>query len=287
MSSEKQVLANQKNALLSTGPTTEEGKSIVAKNAIRHGILSRDLIVSSTLGKENEGEYQEMLNSLIDCLAPQNQIESLLVEKIAIDFWRLRRVIRFEAGSIGKYLETLFKDFYSFGKKGNKGIDQEILYKKRCIEWNSSYIACLKKEEVSFDQPLWKGDGIESDIIEDFYLIAKNSDSIPRVEKDRLYSGSPSFPEMKAILARNGYPSKTEISATLIELYIQQNQRLEKEIKDLEQSKLDNNIADELTRMLATLPQEENTDKIMKYERSLQKSIYQNLFLLKKLQGLF
>lgn len=113
MTTAKQNKANQNNALLSTGPVTDSGKAIVSLNAVRHGIFTKDLIVSCSFGKEDQGEYEELLRNLISSLSPENQVESLLVEKIAIDFWRLRRVIRFEAGSIGKYLEEIFKEFYS------------------------------------------------------------------------------------------------------------------------------------------------------------------------------
>lgn len=47
MSTEKQLVANQQNAQLSTGPSTMSGKSIVATNAIKHGIFTKDLILSS------------------------------------------------------------------------------------------------------------------------------------------------------------------------------------------------------------------------------------------------
>jgi hypothetical protein len=117
MTTEKQRIANQANALLSTGPTSEEGKAIVSANSTKHGIFTKDLIVSSTIGRENADEYNEVLNNLKECFMPQNQMESLLVEKITIDFWRLRRVIRYEAASISSYLETIFKNFYTFGKK--------------------------------------------------------------------------------------------------------------------------------------------------------------------------
>ncbi|MBX9743964.1 MAG: hypothetical protein K2X08_01995 [Chlamydiales bacterium] len=73
--------------------------------------------MSCSFGKEDQGEYEELLSNLVSSLSPQNQIESLLVEKIAIDFWRLRRVIQFEAESISKYLETIFQEFYTYGKK--------------------------------------------------------------------------------------------------------------------------------------------------------------------------
>ena len=138
MTTEKQMLANQQNAQLSTGPITLLGKAAVASNAIKHGIFTKDLIISSTLGKEDESEYLEMLNNLIGCLTPQNQIESLLVEKIAIDFWRLRRVIRFEVGSIEKYLEKIFDDFYSYPRKTNEEIDTEIEGKNEYLKWLSS-----------------------------------------------------------------------------------------------------------------------------------------------------
>lgn len=288
MYSEKQLLANQQNAQLSTGPKTATGKAIIATNAIKHGIFTKDLIVTSTLGKEDEEEYLEMLNNLEGCLTPQNQMESLLVEKIAIDFWRLRRVIRFEAGSIGKCLETIFEEFYFHDRKNNEKIDIEIQWKKNYTDWIASYLEYLKKEEVSFDQPIWKREEIESDIIEDFCLIIKSIDSFTYEEKKKLLYGEDSnFAKLRTILKQNGYSSKKEISAKLIEIYAHEKKHHEREIEELEQKRLGNIDADKLNSMLGTIPQENSADKILKYERSLQKSIFQNLFLLKKLQGSF
>jgi hypothetical protein len=39
-------------------------------------------------------------------------MESLLIEKIAVDYWRLRRVLRFENGAISKYPGISVSDFY-------------------------------------------------------------------------------------------------------------------------------------------------------------------------------
>ena len=55
MTSEKQLLANQNNALMSTGPATVKGKAVISTNAIKHGIFTKDLIISSDFAKE-EGE---------------------------------------------------------------------------------------------------------------------------------------------------------------------------------------------------------------------------------------
>lgn len=46
MTSEKQIEANRENALKSTGPLSIEGKSRASKNAMKHGILSKNLVVS-------------------------------------------------------------------------------------------------------------------------------------------------------------------------------------------------------------------------------------------------
>lgn len=111
MTSNLQVIANQTNCQLSTGPKSEEGKKVISKNAIKHGIFTKDLMLKSEVCQESEVEYQELFSGLVDSLTPQSEIESLLVEKIAIDFWRLRRVIRFETGSIKKYLEDVLADY--------------------------------------------------------------------------------------------------------------------------------------------------------------------------------
>jgi len=285
MTTAKQNKANQNNALLSTGPVTDSGKAIVSLNAMRHGIFTKDLIVTCSFGKEDQEEYEELLSNLISSLSPQNQIESLLVEKIAIDFWRLRRVIRFEAGSIGKYLETIFQEFYSYGKQNNLEIEKEIEGKQQYIDWIDRYVECLKKEEVNFNNPTWAGEDVESNIVDDFSLIIKTIDTLSRDEKDRLLYDNCSYEELKKVVSKNGYSSKKEISTKLTEIYGEQRQSLENEIRKLEKNKVANIEADKLNGMLGMVPQEENTDKILKYERSLQKSIFQNLFLLKKLQG--
>ena len=42
--SDKQIQANRRNALKSTGPTTPQGKRAVRQNALEHGILARETV---------------------------------------------------------------------------------------------------------------------------------------------------------------------------------------------------------------------------------------------------
>ena len=288
MTTEKQLLANLQNAQLSTGPTTAAGKYVVATNAIKHGIFTKDLILNSDIGQESEEEYSEILNNLKACLCPCNQMESLLVEKIAIDFWRLRRIIRFETGSIAQGIKSLLKEFYSHGTQNNEKNEEEIHLKQQLIEWNVSYLRYLTEGKVTFDLPQWKDNDFTSDIIEDLYVIAKSLNTLTKGEKEMLYNSFElHFEELRALLKKYGYHETKEISNKLIEIYTKQNHKLEEEIQKLSKQKLMNNASNSLIYNLGMTPPVENTEKIMKYERSLQKSIFQNIIMLKKLQGAF
>lgn len=287
MTSHKQLLANQQNAKLSTGPITVEGKEIVATNPIKHGIFTKDLIISSGAGQESQEEYNELLANLIQSLAPRNQMESLLVEKIAVDFWRLRRTLRFEAGSISKHTEGMIDSYYSYGKSDNAAIDKQIEQAEMQLAWTVAFLKCLKKNEVTFDQPNWEGKTISSDIIEDFLLIARSLPNLSRTERDQLYHGEYTFESLSALLARHGYSQDEHIATRLIELYSKENERLSREVEELYMTKAQNQTTDLRNSMIGSLPSEENTEKALKYERSIQKSIFQNIFLLKKLQGIY
>jgi hypothetical protein len=45
MTSDKQGAANRRNAQKSTGPKTPEGKAAVRLNAMKHGLLSKDVLL--------------------------------------------------------------------------------------------------------------------------------------------------------------------------------------------------------------------------------------------------
>ncbi len=57
-------------------------------------------------GKERRGKYAALLARLCEDLRPANALEELLVENIAVCYWRLRRVLRCETGEIRKGLDN-------------------------------------------------------------------------------------------------------------------------------------------------------------------------------------
>ncbi len=98
MASVQQLTANRQNALKSTGPKTLEGKANACLNSLKHGLLSKDLVI----GEEKVKELQQFKDAIYQALCPQGAMEELLVEKIVNAAWRLRRLTKAE----GEFLES-------------------------------------------------------------------------------------------------------------------------------------------------------------------------------------
>ena len=94
--------ANRRNSQGSTGPRTAEGKLRVSKNSVKHGLLSKDVIVKG----ESEIDFMNFRQSLYLELAPVGQLEQLLADRIIASFWRLKRV-----GKIGVELLSNLSSF--------------------------------------------------------------------------------------------------------------------------------------------------------------------------------
>ena len=95
-SSAQRLAANRTNARSSTGPITARGKSIAARNATQHGLLSARLL----LDDEDGSEFQNLLGELMGSLHPADAVERLLVERIAVTAWRQQRLVRAETAKL-------------------------------------------------------------------------------------------------------------------------------------------------------------------------------------------
>jgi hypothetical protein len=99
MGTPQQNQANYRNSRLSKGPKTPEGKARAAKNALKHGLLSRGVL----LPDEDAGAFSELSRCLAEDLNPVGGLEILLVDRIIDLFWRLQRSRKFEAGILAWY----------------------------------------------------------------------------------------------------------------------------------------------------------------------------------------
>jgi hypothetical protein len=94
MSSFRQIEANRRNARLSTGPVTEEGKRTSRQNALRHG-LTAETVIDALEDAEDYAAFELAVTADYDA---QSAVERELVLRLASLLWRLRRATTIESG---------------------------------------------------------------------------------------------------------------------------------------------------------------------------------------------
>jgi len=148
--SPKQLIANRNNSK-NGGVKTEEGKLVSSKNALRHGYLSQQV-----LPKEFE-VYQNLYDELVIEMKPENILERVLVERIAVHILQLNRISYSKSEFVnfcenpGKF-EDLFSDMLS-----NKIITIEEPYKPKVKHGDVKMLLELyHRYEVSVENRFYK-----------------------------------------------------------------------------------------------------------------------------------
>ena len=77
MSTKAQTKANKKNAQKSTGPRTAEGKAVVSKNAVKHGLFAAEAVITG----EDPAEYEACRDHFLAELVPVGAVETMLAER--------------------------------------------------------------------------------------------------------------------------------------------------------------------------------------------------------------
>src|SRR5437762_11963832 len=88
MATTKQIEANRRNALQSTGPKTPEGKAAVRLDALRHGLRARTVVLPG----EKPEEFQQLCDDLETEWSPKSRTEQFYVEQMAVSQWKLNRM---------------------------------------------------------------------------------------------------------------------------------------------------------------------------------------------------
>jgi hypothetical protein len=94
VSSFQQIEANRRNARLSTGPVTEDGKRKSRQNALRHG-LTAETVIDALEDAEDYAAFEMAVAADYDA---QSAVERELVLRLASLLWRLRRATAIESG---------------------------------------------------------------------------------------------------------------------------------------------------------------------------------------------
>jgi hypothetical protein len=94
MTSIKQIEANRRNSLKSTGPKTEAGQGTSRRNALRHG-LTAETVIGALEDTEDYKAFEAAITADYDA---QSAVERELVLRLASLLWRLRRATTIETG---------------------------------------------------------------------------------------------------------------------------------------------------------------------------------------------
>ena len=84
----------------------------------------------------------------------------------------------------------------------------------------------------------------------------------------------------------NMHKTDEELDEKIAEYQTSEGNHHQKQIDELEQSKLKNKYAEEVAIKTSSLPAGDTYEKVIKYEKAVQRSILQNLALLKRLQSM-
>src|SRR5271165_1686676 len=103
MTSFRQIEANRRNALWSTGPKTEDGKRRSRRNAIRHGLTAETVVIAL----EDIEDYQAFEAAIIADYDARTAVERELVLRLASLLWRIRRATAIETDLLQIQAEIL------------------------------------------------------------------------------------------------------------------------------------------------------------------------------------
>jgi hypothetical protein len=281
--SQKQLEANRANARKG-GVKTPEGKEIVRYNALKHGLLAREAVITVGEGAENPDEFAALLEDLSMQLQPQGVMEGMLVEKMAVAYWRLRRANRYEVGLIRDELDTASEDYY--GKthfdgtkmhKTDEEIEKEILTEKEAI-------ASWKKDKRDFTRMRKKGKPFEE--IYDWegnwdWLYDKISHLFP---EDYDYGEDFGAKEIREFLNTDAGWDDDKIWQTHIDICDDGVPLHREKIAGLEKEKEKNQLRLQVIKCLGSIPSIHELNRLLRYEGAIERQFYKALNQLERLQ---
>ena len=135
MTSPKQFEANRQNALLSTGPRSNEGKQRSSRNALRHGLTAETVIEPI----EDAEDYKAFEEAITADYAAETALERELVLRLASLLWRLRRTTSIETGLLQMQ-----------GTRSQPG-------KRRQAQCELAHVVTLIDPASSHPTPAWSG----------------------------------------------------------------------------------------------------------------------------------
>jgi len=98
-----QALASRENGARSRGPVTPAGKGRSARNALKHGLRARAVVL---LDDEDAAAFEALERALHAELAPRGRLQNELAQRVVHAAWRARRADRMESEVLARHLDA-------------------------------------------------------------------------------------------------------------------------------------------------------------------------------------
>ena len=154
--SERRIQANRRNAQRSTGPKTARGKDIAARNSFKHGLLASSAVITLGPAKEKKAEFDALLSGLRDYFGPVGAVEEVLVEEIAVSYWKEKRAQLYENGEVLRRLHNVvghelrneadYEEGINDLLPAYEGDNQRLLTSSQGLEYVLGFLAKVREE---------------------------------------------------------------------------------------------------------------------------------------------
>jgi len=261
--SERKRAANRQNARRSTGPKSEAGKGRSRWNAMKHGLLVKEVPANHwPYVLDDPSPFEPLMKALFDHFSPEGPVEGMLVELIAQCYWRQHRFQRAENARIRLALmeETSrqARRDQPTRQSGGDGQDNQ---------------AIIEKARQSIDRVGYVEADLQELIVKELFIEYWKERFIAANEKAREASQCSSGLKMPKKRARTKLLHRLEECENVL-----RNQDYQK--KDVERRDTDAQYAQHLVCLDPSLA------NFLRYETTNQRQLYRALAELERLQSL-
>ena len=144
MSSQTKIDSARANGAKSHGPKTEEGRKKSSRNAVKHGLYSASVVLST----EPRKQYNAMLDAYVQQFQPEGPVELDLVEEMVGAKWRQRRLRAIESELLEEEMDDVEKWFRDRGKEYNNLSVLTRAYRRQA----ASTLALLTRHEARLER---------------------------------------------------------------------------------------------------------------------------------------
>ncbi len=245
---------------------------VVKWNALKHGLLATETILPSEIPEE----FENLLHALSGHFQPVGSLEALLVEKIAVTLWRLKRAYRYETGVIR--WEQLSVSDYEYA--------DEVVKISSEIKKNMEMLKYWKKDKRDLSKMFDEGR-----LLKDIYEWKENWKWVRKKlftedefdEDDEDGTESICSQEFCEHLQKQGL-SEADIWRYHLEVCDERIGWHKKEVKRLREAKAQNLLKPRVKRLKGSLPPKKELEKLTRYEGSLERQFYKALNQLERVQ---